>query len=78
MQKRNFLKFILVGLLTVLAGEFQVNVLVFGKKIDEYFSVLLIYAFLLALMYLFGKFFGVCDAMIHGALKVVHTPSLCK
>ncbi len=51
-----FFKFILVGLLTVLAGEFQVNVLVFGKEIDEYFSVLLIYAFLLALMYLFGKF----------------------
>lgn len=56
MVKRNFFKFVLVGLLTAAAGELQVNVLVGGKGAGAYFSSMLLYVFFLALMYLLGKF----------------------
>ena len=56
MQKRNIFVFILAGLLTVLAGEFQVNVLVSHKGIGAYIATLVLYIFFLLLVYVLNTF----------------------
>lgn len=56
LPQKNFLTYISIGLLTVLAGEFQVQVLAAQKGLGGLFSTLLLYVFFLALMYAVGKF----------------------
>lgn len=46
----------MAGLLTVLAGEFQVNILVSHKGIGAYISTLVLYTFFLLFMYVLNKF----------------------
>lgn len=57
-QLKNFFKFISIGLLTVFAGEFQVQVLAAQKGMEGFVSTLVLYAFFLAAMYVVGVF---CD-----------------
>lgn len=51
-----FLTYILAGLLTVVAGEFEVNVLVLRKGPGAFFGALFLYVLALTLMYMVGKF----------------------
>lgn len=58
MKKRNFFKFIFAGLLAMIAGEFQLNILVLNKGINDFFTTLLLYLPFFIIMYLFSSF---CD-----------------
>ncbi|MCX6797377.1 MAG: hypothetical protein NTX98_02765 [Candidatus Doudnabacteria bacterium] len=58
MERRNFLKFVFAGLLTMIAGEFQVNVLVLNKGANDYLTTIFLYLPFFVIMYLFGVF---CD-----------------
>jgi len=57
MPTANFFKFIFIGLLTVFAGEFQVQVLAAQKGIGGFLSTLVLYSFFLAVMYAVSRFF---------------------
>lgn len=55
MQKRSYLKYIVIGLCAMAAGEFQVNVLVLQKGISAYFYAIALYVVLISIMFLVGK-----------------------
>lgn len=56
MGKRSFFKFVFVSLLVILAGEFQVNILVLNKGIGDYLGTLVLYLPFIIIMYLFNIF----------------------
>lgn len=56
MERRNFFKFVFVSFLVILAGEFQVNILVLNKGAGDYLGTLALYVPFIIIMYLFGVF----------------------
>lgn len=56
MERRNFFKFVFVSFLVILAGEFQVNILVLNKGSGDYLGTLVLYVPFIVIMYFFGVF----------------------